>query len=446
MADLTDVDVMKKRRYRAELARTETFTPEQMAKYTQDQLLRLLNFARHNVPYWRKRLAPVLADNRFDRIAWLKLAPLSRATIVAKLAELSARSVPDFAGQSHIGLTSGSTGAPMRYRASASDNMANAALTERSYDWWGLEGQRNFAQIQFLPPDWPSLVEGGIPGWRPGPPDGKPVGRGLALRVETSVEEQLDWLLRWRPAYLNTRPTQIEALAEASLRRGLDLRFRAVMTISGPLSQTARELCRRAFGAEIYDTYGTSECGHVAAECPTCRMLHVSAEARLVEVVREDMTPCAPGEVGRVLITSYTNYAMPLIRYDLGDYAELGPAQAPCGRPLPSLVRVLGRETETFMRRDGSRFFPTVVARGLQQVMPLKQVQFVQTDYELVEIRYVPVGDGAAIDEGAVQRYVKSQLGDAFAARLVPVPDIPRPAGAKYFYHRCEVPGAAVCH
>jgi phenylacetate-CoA ligase len=180
----------------------------------------------------------------------------------------------------------------------------------------------------------------------------------------------------------------------------------------------------------------------MAAECPDCRLLHVSAEARLVEVVHEDGTPCAPGEIGRVLVTSYSNFAMPLLRYDVGDYAEVGPLQAPCGRPFPSLVRIMGRASETFIRRDGTRFFPTLMARKLEEVMPLKQVQFAQTDYEMVEIRYVPGLGSAPIDDDAVQRYIKSRIGEEFSAKLVPMSEIPRAPSGKFFYHLCEVPAA----
>ncbi len=127
------------------------------------------------------------------------------------------------------------------------------------------------------------------------------------------------------------------------------------------------------------------------------------------------------------------------IRYDLGDFAEAGPEQAPCGRPYPSLVRIMGKETETFIRRDGSRLYPTVQARNLLDVMPFKQVQFVQTDYEVLEIRYVPVAGEPTIDVGAVERYSRAQIGQEFVIRLVPLDAIPHPPGAKYFYHRCEV-------
>ncbi len=437
MADIAELDIQRKRQYRAELIRTEAMSREALDDYARAQWLHLGRFAWRNVPYWRKRLAPVFASGGLDAAAWSRVAPLTRAIATSKFGELTAAAVPAFAGKTHDGLTSGSTGVPLRYRASATDGIANAALTERSYDWWRLEPQLTLASIQSFPADWPNLVEGGTRGWR----NGMPPGRSLALQIAEHVDKQLDWLQRWRPAYLYSRSSQIEALAEAKLRRGLDLPLKLVMTVGGPVSQVCRELCRQAFGAEIFDTYGSSECGHLAAECPDCRLLHVSAEARLIEVVRDDGMPCAPGEIGRVLVTSYTNFAMPLIRYEIGDYAEAGPVQAPCGRPFPSLVRVLGREIETFVRHDGTRFFPTLFGRILRQAMPFKQVQFVQTDYGVVEIRYVAVDGNPPIDGDAVQRCVKAHIGNEFTATLVPLADIPRRPGAKYFYHRCEVPG-----
>lgn len=59
------------------------------------------------------------------------------------------------------------------------------------------------------------------------------------------------------------------------------------------------------------------------------------------EAMREDGTPSAPDETGRVLVTPLHNLAMPLIRYDIGGAAEVG-APCPCGRGLPVLTRILG--------------------------------------------------------------------------------------------------------
>ena len=103
-----------------------------------------------------------------------------------------------------------------------------------------------------------------------------------------------------------------------------------------------RELCRSAFGAEIADTYGAQEAGHIAAQCPDCGDYHLSADASVIEILRDDGSPAAAGETGRVIVTPLHNYAMPLVRYELGDYAEVGTSAPACERTLPTLRRNSG--------------------------------------------------------------------------------------------------------
>ena len=88
--------------------------------------------------------------------------------------------------------------------------------------------------------------------------------------------------------------------------------------------------------------YTCQEAGYLALQCPDYPHFHVQSENVLLEVVDDVGQPCGPGEVGRVLITSLNNFATPLIRYELGDYAEVG-APCPCGRGLPVLKRIMGR-------------------------------------------------------------------------------------------------------
>jgi hypothetical protein len=66
--------------------------------------------------------------------------------------------------------------------------------------------------------------------------------------------------------------------------------------------------------------------------------MHVCAESFFVELLDEAGEPAPQGELGRVVLTSLHNFAMPLIRYDIGDLAAFGPACS-CGRGLPALLR-----------------------------------------------------------------------------------------------------------
>ena len=102
--------------------------------------------------------------------------------------------------------------------------------------------------------------------------------------------------------------------------------------------------------------YSSQEVGYIALECPTGESYHVQAENVLVEVLDDQDRPCSPGDVGRVVVTALHNFATPLLRYDIGDYAEVG-APCPCGRGLPALRRIMGRQRNMAL-------LPTAAAAG----------------------------------------------------------------------------------
>jgi phenylacetate-coenzyme A ligase PaaK-like adenylate-forming protein len=149
---VTDINILFKRRYRAELATTEALSPAKLAQYGLRQRAQLAEFAWRNVPYYRKRLAPLFARGAFDDAAWHKVPVLTRAVATRKYTELQALTLPDYAGTPEISITSGSTGAPLRYRTSSAASVVNAALTERGFDWWAWKAAASWARFISFPP------------------------------------------------------------------------------------------------------------------------------------------------------------------------------------------------------------------------------------------------------------------------------------------------------
>ena len=97
---------------------------------------------------------------------------------------------------------------------------------------------------------------------------------------------------------------------------------------------------------------------------------------------------CAPGQIGRIVVTSLHNFAMPLIRYDIGDFAQVGEA-CDCGRGLPVLTRILGRVRNTLVTADGKRYWPVFGTRALMDSAPVRQYQFVQKSPQRIQARVV---------------------------------------------------------
>ncbi len=107
----------------------------------------------------------------------------------------------------------------------------------------------------------------------------------------------------------------------------------------------------------------------------------------------------APGEMGRVLITTLENYLMPLVRYDLSDYAIASDGTCRCGRTLPLLGRIVGRKRVLFRTADGRVYFPYVLTDTLRLTPGIKQYQLVQRSAQAFRVAYV---SDAALDSARV--------------------------------------------
>ena len=148
----------------------------------------------------------------------------------------------------------------------------------------------------------------------------------------------------------------IAALAESCLAGGISpVRLRTVITSGDTLLAGMRKSVETLLQCKCIDQYGQSEGVCIAQECSHGQM-HVIPAAGILEIVREDGSPCAPGEVGEVVATSLLNDAMPLIRYRMGDYAAWGVNQScSCGNPHPIITSLEGRLDDYLLMSDGRK-------------------------------------------------------------------------------------------
>ena len=104
-----------------------------------------------------------------------------------------------------------------------------------------------------------------------------------------------------------------------------------VVSAAENLSDTMRNVIESNFGTKVYNFYGSREIGNLAGECKD-GLLHSFLFWNYLEVLDKDNQPVREGEEGRVVVTNLYNYSMPLIRYEIGDMAILGPKSALAGR------------------------------------------------------------------------------------------------------------------
>jgi phenylacetate-CoA ligase len=250
--------------------------------------------------------------------------------------------------------------------------------------------------------------------------------------LRSSIAEQKAWLLREDPTYLLTYHTNLQALARAFQEDGAKLRrLREVRTLSESLSEDTRRIARDAFGVPVTDMYSAVEVGFMAMQCPEHEHYHVQSEIVLLEILGEDDRPCRPGEAGRVVITSLHNHATPLIRYEVGDYAELG-EPCPCGRGLPVIRRILGRTRNMLVRPDGSTYWPMIDSKSCRPALPYTQLQIAQIAADTLEVRVVPEQPVTEQHRTDLTAVLVRRLGYPFKIQFKIVEAIPRSKSGKF--------------
>jgi phenylacetate-CoA ligase len=413
------------------LAKTEWLSPPHLQAYQAPLVANLLVHARKTTKFYKAQLDFDLKSSESIAANWSRIPVLTRADVMKYHLKLTSRKHPAEAGWVIEGQTSGSTGTPLSFKKSAAVQIAAAALTERMYRWWSVNGTKSLAMIatdranQAPPPEGLTTQ-----GWY----SGSPSGTRHFIAPSADMDCYLSWLTARRPDYLGSYPPILKELARTALSRRTELKFGVVFSFATMLDEETRELCRAAFEAEIADSYGAQEIGHVATQCRECGEYHICAEANLVELLRPDGTPAGPGEIGSVLVTPLYNYAMPMIRYEVGDMAEVGSAQPSCRRGLPTLRRIVGRYRNMFRYRDGSTGWPATANMKLADFIPLKQFQLVQADFDNVEIKYVSADKDLdrPIDVPALTERVRAVLGQPVDVTVRRVEEIERSSSGKY--------------
>jgi phenylacetate-CoA ligase len=221
------------------------------------------------------------------------------------------------------------------------------------------------------------------------------------------------------------------ALARYCIERTIRLpALREVRTVSEIVTPGLRAACREAWGVPLADAYSSQEHGYLALQCREGGGLyHVQAERVLIEILDDGGRPCSPGQIGRVVVTDLHNFASPLIRYEIGDYAELG-TSCPCGRGLPVLSRIIGRQRNMVTLPTGEKRWPLV---GYLAAEPVRQYQVIQRRSGRLEVRLVPARPFTRAEEERVRALlVEKAFGYPFEIDFVYLEEIPRQPNGKF--------------
>lgn len=413
------------------LARSQWWSPEEMRAMQFRRLRALLTHAAATVPFYRQRFREAgVEPTTLTPEEWEKLPLLRRSDLQEQ--NLFADHLPPRHGRTFITQTSGSTGQPVKIHGTDFTNFFWRALTMRDNRWHRRDLTAKMAAIRYSPDL--TIPPEGLRSRNWGGAFAPPFSNGEALlhSVRVPIALQLAWLAQHNPDYLLTYPSNLAALIEASRAQGMPFRnLREVRTISETLSPELRALCQKEWGVQVTDTYSSQEVGYIALQCPGHTHYHLQAENVLVEILDDRGVPCSPGQIGRVVVTALHNYATPLIRYEIRDYAEVGPP-CPCGRGLPVLNRVAGRQRNMLHLPSGEKCWPITGFPRYKEVAPIRQFQFIQHSLTEVEMKLVSDRPLSGEEERRLTEIIQTGLSHPFNIRFTPLALIPQGANGKF--------------
>jgi phenylacetate-CoA ligase len=369
-----------------ELEESQWLPPAEIEHGQYRQLVALATHAAAESPHFARRMATGgLTPADLGSLEGLRRLPiLKRREIQQSGAAFYCRNIPEAHGPIRETRTSGSTGEPVVIRRSAVSQLFWRAISLRFHAW----SNRNLAgRCTSIRANLPEVMV--QPDW--GPPISRLFETGplQSIPSNTDTPELARIIAAFNPDSLVIMPNTLEALRRHCARHAVTIPgLRLILTMSETLTPPIRAAAESYFQARVFDCYSSGELGIAALECPQSGLYHLMAETILMEMLDEEGNPCRPGETGRLVLTDLSNFASPLIRYDTGDYAELGDACS-CGRGLPVLSRIRGRVRNLLRRPDGQRYWPRLEVDFYRELAPVIEHQIVQREIDLLEMRLV---------------------------------------------------------
>lgn len=426
----------------------------EVARARDERLATLVRFARERSALYRERLSGVPEDAPLERLPiltkreamarfdeWVTDPEATRARIAGFLADRSRigeRFLGRYAAWKSSG-TSGEAGFFLHDESAIATYHALIASRLQSPDAslaWGFglvaHGGRR-ALVAATGEHFAGLVT-----WR-ALSQLAPAGDSCELSILRPVDEWVERLNAFQPAFLAGYPTALRLLAAEQASHRLAISPSILWSGGERLTPVARREIERAFGGLVIDEYGSSECLSIAASCPH-GWLHLHADWVILEPVDAQHRPVAPGTLSHTaLLTNLANRVQPILRYDIGDRVVVKPDPCACGSCLPALA-VHGRADDvvTFDRPDGARvsLLPLALATAVEEGAGVHLFQLVRRSSDTLAVR---LPDDPPRERRAHWRAVRIALSELLAAHglsnvdvvLDPMPPIIDPSSGK---------------
>ena len=337
------------------LQESQWWSKEKLEEYQMRQLEKLLKHAYENVPYYRRvfderRLKPKDIQDFDD---FKKLPYLTKDDVRKNLKDLIARNIPKKDMQ--YVTTGGTSGKPLGFYIEKRTNLIRMAFEWREWNWMSY----NFGdRCIVLRGNVVKRKENGNPTWWEYDKDNNYLILSTYDMTEGNLLKYLKKIEEFKPKIIRAYPSAIDILARFIKENGLIVNtkgnIKAISTSSENLYPAQKKLIVEVFNCPVFDKYGNNEQVTILGECEKHEGYHDFMEYSYTEILDKENKPLTKeGEIGEIVSTAFTNYAVPFIRYKTEDLVEYSTHSCSCGRQLPLTRRIYGRLQEFFVSETG---------------------------------------------------------------------------------------------
>jgi phenylacetate-CoA ligase len=420
-----------------EMLRLEGSSIDEIAAYQQAKL-RLLLTSAATTPYYQGVLSDLAINPKQFRLSDLSTLPfLTKDIIQRREGDLL---VAGATGR-YENYSGGSTGVPIRFHQDYRYRVAMSAVTRRSNELAGAFPGARVAKLWGAPQD-----RRQIEGWR---------GKGRLWLLNMRYFDSFDMSPERMESYHRTmekfQPDLIQGYASSAYLMARYLRERgirpsyprkSIITAAEKLLPHMRTEIEEVFGVPVFDRYGSREISAMAAECGCHSGMHIQMPGYIVETIDAATGQAVEEQPGEIAVTVLNNFAMPFIRYRIGDLGVLTRDRCECGNSYYRLREIVGRTSDNFLLPDGrivhGEYF-THIFYGRDEI---KQFQFVQETREKYTLRLVP---GKGYHEGIaaeVEREIRRMIGGFSVLEIELRDEIPKTSSGKFRFTVSNIPVA----
>ena len=399
--------------------KSQYWSKEQIEKYQDEQLKKLIIHVSENVPYYRN-LFKKIGFNAYTfrgREDMHKMPTLEKETVRTNHKALIADNAQKFGISSDS--TSGSTGTPLHFILSTAVQANKLAALLRSFGWAGYKiGKRTFSMQSYYFRD--SAIQ---------------FNRFYnILRFDSNkldkknIINTINEINKLKPVFFMGFPFDILILGKIAEQEGLKIHSpKSILTYGETLSDEKRKQLTKLFRCKVYNFFSMHECAAMISECEKGK-LHLIEDFAYHEIIEEAGTQ-------RLIGTSFYNYSMPLIRYEIRDNIIVRDENTTCkcGRDFRIIDKILGKQCDYIQTPDG-RFLGAVMSHSIDNAKGVIASQCIQNSIDQIDVKLIIDNNYNKNSKLLLERGLRKRLGNEMKLNFIIVNELEKlPSGKTPF-------------